>query len=159
MAEFVPEPAELSGEWRADLRLFAHYARRSMLRHPWLAARPMGWTFGPNSMRLAEAALGTVDGLGLSIDQMLSVTGMITSYVMGVVSSELADAEARRRTGLTAEQLMRANGSYLHKVLATGRYPLVERVIVEARQPHMGADERFEYGLESILDGIAGSLP
>jgi AcrR family transcriptional regulator len=159
LGESVPEPAGLSGEWRADLRLLAHDVRRVLRRHPWMAGRPNGLTFGPNAMRLAEVALGTVDGLGLNIDQMMSVTGMVTSYVHGFVATELAAAEARRRTGLTDEQLMIANAPYIRSILETGRYPLIERVIVDARQPHMDPDERFEYGLERILDGIAGSLP
>jgi hypothetical protein len=70
--------------------------------------------------------------------------------------NELAAAEARRRTGLTDEQLMMANPPNIRSIIETGRYPLVERVIVDARQPHMDPDERFEYGLERILDGVAG---
>lgn len=124
-----------------------------------MAGRSGGVTFGPNALQMAEAALGAVDGLGLNIDQMMSVTGMVTSYVNGFVTNELAAAEARRRTGLTDEQLMIANGPYIRSILDSGRYPLIERVIVDARQPHMDPDERFEYGLERILDGIAGSLP
>jgi AcrR family transcriptional regulator len=160
VGEFIPEQGELTGEWRADLRLLAHYSRRALRRHPWMAARPvMGQTFGPNACRLAEVALAAVDGLGLNIDQMMSVTGMVTSYVSGFVPNELAAAEASRRTGLTNEQLMMVNGPYIRSIIETGRFPLVERVIMDARQPHMDPDERFEYGLERILDGIAGSLP
>jgi AcrR family transcriptional regulator len=159
IGEWIPERGEFSGEWRADLRLLAHYSRRSLRRHPWMAGRSGGVTFGPNALQMAEAALGAVDGLGLNIDQMMSVTGMVTSYVNGFVANELAAAEARRRTGLTDEQLMIANGPYIRSILDSGRYPLIERVIVDARQPHMDPDERFEYGLERLLDGIAGSLP
>jgi AcrR family transcriptional regulator len=159
IGEFIPEEGDLSGDWRTDLRLVAHHTRRAMRRHPWIAGRPGGMTFGPNALQVAEVALGAVDGLGLTIDQMMSVTGMVTSYVNGFVQNELMAAEVRRRTGLTDEQLMLANAPYIRSIMETGKHPLVERVIMDARQPHMDPGERFEYGLESILDGIAGSLP
>jgi AcrR family transcriptional regulator len=160
IGEFIPEQGELTGQWRPDLRLLAHYHRRGLRRHPWMTARPLvAQPLGPNALRLAEVALGAVEGLGLNIDEMMSVTGMVISYVNGFVPSELAAAEARRRTGLTDEQLMVANAPYVRSIIKTGRFPLIERVIIDARQPHMDPDERFEYGLDRILDGIAGSLP
>jgi hypothetical protein len=90
---------------------------------------------------------------------MMSVTGMVTSYVEGFVRDEVHLAEQCRRLGLTVEQLMVRNAPYVSGLMKTGRYPLVERVIIEAEQPHMEPDRRFAYGLERILDGIEGSLP
>jgi hypothetical protein len=41
-------------------------------------------------------------------------------------------------------------------MIATGRFPMIERVMKEAR--HLSSDEAFEGGHECVLDGIGGRL-
>jgi AcrR family transcriptional regulator len=158
LGEAFPEDFRLTGAWRPDLRTIAHRMRSSLRRHPWMATRAH-LTMGPNTLRAAEVIGSSLDDLGLTIDQIMSLTGMVQNYVSGAAREELAEAEFTRRTGLSRDELMHVYAPYLRKMLATGRYPLMERIIREAEQPHMEPDERFEYGLERILDGIEGSLP
>ena len=48
-------PEVPSGNWRADLTLFAERSRAVRLRHPWVQdVRPLRYSFGPNQLRVLE---------------------------------------------------------------------------------------------------------
>jgi AcrR family transcriptional regulator len=150
-------PPPLTGDWRADLSTFAHKTRGSIRRHPWMASLAAGRpTFGPNSLAWAEYGLAAIDGLGLSIDEMLMAGEILRAFVRGYVIGELAEQQALQRAGLTMDQWMRALGPYMMSVLDAGEHPLLTRVILDADTPH--AQDRddmvFTAGLERILDGI-----
>ena len=150
-------PPPLTGDWRADLSTFAHKTRASIHRHPWMASLAAGRpTFGPNSLAWAEHGLAAIDGLGLSIDEMLMAGEILRAFVRGYTIGELAEQQALQRAGLTMDQWMRAVGPYMMSVLDRGDHPLLTRVIMDADTPH--AQDRddlvFTAGLERILDGI-----
>jgi AcrR family transcriptional regulator len=154
-----PVADEPSGDWRADLRALAERERRMMRRHPWFASHGTGRpTFGPNTLRAFENSLRCVDGMGLSIDEMLSIVLRINGYVREFVQGELAEQEAQRRTKLTEEQWRATQGPYLDKLISSGEFPLFTKVIIDASLPHMHPDRQFDTGLEDILDGIATKL-
>jgi AcrR family transcriptional regulator len=152
----------LSGEWRADLRAIACFQRATLLRHPWLAglqsSRP---SFGPNSLRNLEYGFSILDRLGLTVDETMIMINSLLAFVLGVVVGQLAEQEAQRRTGLTAEQWRDWMSPYIRKLMATGRYPMFNRIIADASLPHSenSAEDGFRLGLERILDGIAAGLP
>jgi AcrR family transcriptional regulator len=152
----------LSGDWRADLREIACLQRALLMRHPWLAglqsSRP---SFGPNTLRNVEHGFSILDNLGLTIDEMMIMLNSLMAYVLGVAVGQLAEQEAQRRTGLTAEQWQAWMSPYVRKLMATGQYPMFNRIIADAALPHRenSAEEGFRLGLERILDGIAAGLP
>ncbi|GAA0363107.1 TetR/AcrR family transcriptional regulator C-terminal domain-containing protein [Microbispora corallina] len=160
VGEYLPGETTLTGEWASDLRDLAWQARRTMLRHPWLA--PLAASrqqASPTRLRLMETALGMLDGLGLGVDEMLTIVGGVFAYLNGFVQSELADAEALRRTGLTLQEWMTTQLPYIQSQIATGRYPMLLRMTTEGGRELVDADERFAYGLDRLLDGIAARLP
>ncbi|WP_169949394.1 TetR/AcrR family transcriptional regulator [Microbispora sp. H11081] len=160
VGEYLPEDRQPPGDWAEGLRLLAWQARRTMLRHPWLASLAAGRPqAGPNSARLMETALGMLDGLGLTVDEMLTLVGAVFAYVHGHIQSELAEVEATRRLGLTLAQRLARHLSYIQSLIATGNYPMLERVTKEAGREYTTADDRFAYGLDRLLGGIAASLP
>jgi AcrR family transcriptional regulator len=153
---------EVHGDWRQDLRSFAHGLRAMTLRHPWMAVQSAGLrTFGPNEARCHEEVLSAVDGLGLDIDAMLVMIETLGAYVRGRVLEELAEQEAIRRSGLDQEQWMQAQAPYIESLIASGRYPLLTRVVFDARAPHDPdhLEHGFELGLDRVLDGLAMMLP
>ncbi|MFG1947844.1 TetR/AcrR family transcriptional regulator [Nonomuraea sp. NPDC048826] len=157
--EFVP-PGVPSGDWRADLRAFAVRSRQAMHRHPWIVrVTATRQAAGPNSVRSFDRSLAMVDGLGLSIDAMLAMVGAVMAYVNGYTTAELGEQEARRRTGLDVQQWMASQAPYLETLLKSGEYPLLARVVTESGRELMNPDERFGYGLDRLLDGIAATLP
>jgi AcrR family transcriptional regulator len=150
-------PPPLTGDWRADLSALAHRTRGVILRHPWMASLAAGRpTFGPNSLAWAEHSLSAVDGLGLSIDEMLVAGEILQAFVRGYVITELAEQQALQRAGLTTDQWMHALGPYMMSVVERGEHPLLTRVILDADTPH--AKDRndlvFAAGLERILNGL-----
>ncbi|MFG1875974.1 TetR/AcrR family transcriptional regulator C-terminal domain-containing protein [Sphaerisporangium sp. NPDC049003] len=141
------------------MRGLAVRSRQAIRAHPWLAPLAAArQAAGPNQIRLMETALGMVDGLGLGIDGMLTMVGTVAAYVNGFVASELAEAEALRRTGLDLGQWMAMQVPYIQSVIQSGDYPLFTRMTVEGGRTYTDPEERFAYGLDRLLDGIAASL-
>jgi AcrR family transcriptional regulator len=159
----APEP---SGDWRADLRVFAHRARAGMLKHRWamefLGGRPPS---GPNDARNLERLLGMLDGLGLDARTTMDVLGTLVTYVMGAVIREAQEIRGQRdeelaEAHLTAEELHAERERYRKWFEASGDYPRIARLMESGIDPDSPdtRDERFEFGLHCVLDGIAARL-
>ncbi|MET8335797.1 TetR/AcrR family transcriptional regulator C-terminal domain-containing protein [Streptosporangium canum] len=142
-----------SGDWRSDLARIAYGQRELMLRHPWLgtllATRP---ALGPHSLRHMDYALAAAESLTADPTRAANVIGLIGDYVLGAVSRELAELEARRRTGQSEDEWRASVAPYIREVVESGAYPHFARRVVEARDPSF--TEQFTFGLERILDGI-----
>jgi AcrR family transcriptional regulator len=153
-------PGTPSGDWRADLTLLAGRLRAASLRHPWFAeaARARPDALGPGALRTLEFGLGALD-VGLPIDDILILFGLLTAHVDNTVRQELAWEETRRRSGMTREQWMLRSSPYVQRLIASGEHPMFTRVVKDARQPHMGPEAAFRYGLERVLDCIEAALP
>jgi AcrR family transcriptional regulator len=151
-------PPPLSGDWRADLTDLAYRVRGSIHRHPWIASLAAGRpTFGPNALDWNEHGLAAIDGLGLSIDEMLMANEILQAFVRGYAISELAEQQALQRAGLTRQQWMDAFGPYMMSVVQRGEHPHLARVVIDADTPH-AADRKdlvFAAGLRRILEGLA----
>ena len=63
---------------------------------------------------------------------MLDMVATVDAFVVGFVQAELAEEEARRRTGLTEEQWRARMAPYIRQLMGTGRYPFLERIVREA---------------------------
>jgi AcrR family transcriptional regulator len=151
------DPPPRTGDWRTDLTALAHRMRAQMMRHPWLgmlsALRP---PLGPNSVRWLEFTLATVDGHGLTPDEMLITTGTVTTFVLGSVVTELAE----RSAPTSRAQWMAAQGAYGDSLASGEQYPVLARIMVEAGLPHRDnlAESAFAEGLGQVLDGLAVRL-
>jgi AcrR family transcriptional regulator len=153
-------PERPGGDWRADLSLVAHQTRAVGLRHPWQAALARRPTLGPHSLAVYDFALGALDGHGLHVDEMTSLCGMVGNYVAAAVRDEIGWLEHARHTGMDRAQWMAEYvGPYVRQVVESGRYPMFNRSIREGRLAHLSPDERFQYGLDRVLNGIAAALP
>jgi hypothetical protein len=107
MTDAVMADARTTGDWRADLRRFAHLQREVSLRHPWLPALSAGRpTRGPYSLSWTELPLAAFDGTGLGTDDVLLALGTLFSRVM--VEGETPHA---------ADRLQRTFESGLDRVL------------------------------------------
>lgn len=152
-------PAAPTGDWRADLTLLAERDRAVRLRHPWVQdTRPVRYSFGPNQLRVLEFGVGALD-LGIPIDDMMMLFGLVEGYVETRVREELAWDEELRRSGISKEGWMARSGQYVMRLVNSGEHPIFTRIVMDARQPHMGREAGFRCGLERILDCIEGVLP
>ncbi|HEX2316352.1 MAG TPA: TetR/AcrR family transcriptional regulator [Thermomonospora sp.] len=148
-----------SGDWRADLRRYADGVRAMWLRHPWIATVHRSLpSFGPNQLRLIEGVMGALDPY-LSIDANLSFMAILNGYVEATVREEISSAEELRRSGISAADWMARSSPRVRQLVASGEYPMFTKIVMEARQPHLGRDDQFRYGLERVLDCIAAAIP
>jgi len=147
-------------DWRTGLHWLAGQIRARALRHPWITQVEAPYFFlGPNGIEFVEYLYRIVDGAGFDIDEMMRAINLVFAYAEGAVRAELAAERRAAEAGGTEEEWIRAHGEYFRRLLDTGRYPLMRRVMLEAEQPHMTPEENFEHGLRCVLDGIAHWLP
>jgi AcrR family transcriptional regulator len=156
----VPEP---SGDWRADLRAFACRYRAVMLRHPWamdfIGGRPPS---GPDDALNAEQLLSILDGLDLDAQLTMNILMTVMTYVMGAVLREAQEIRGDRdreqaTAGRTPEELEAEHQRFQAWFETSGRYPHILRLMKEDYDPDAAEtrDERFEFGLDCVLDGVA----
>jgi Tetracyclin repressor-like, C-terminal domain len=105
---------------------------------------------------LTEFTLRVVDGLGLDIDTMMWMGLTLSTFVRGFALAEIAELEAQRRTGMTEGQWRLSMAPYVRQIIASGRYPMLSRFIVEGED--LDPRVAFERGLDRVLDGMALSL-
>lgn len=151
-----PLPPDPGDDWRAGLAAMAHDFRASLLRHPWLAQqasrRP---ALGPNVIARLDHALAVVDRFTHDATRANMIVNAVNTYVLGSVAAELADREVQRSTGMTEDEWRTSVGTYIRRVVESGRYPHFNRRILDAEDPD--ADARFAFGLDCLLSGIASS--
>ncbi|MCK2213503.1 TetR/AcrR family transcriptional regulator C-terminal domain-containing protein [Actinomadura sp. ATCC 31491] len=153
--ELLPDGPPAGG-WREVLRERAHRLRQAARRHEWLAdllgGRP---TLGPNALAATEAMLAALDGLA-DLDTVRRAVETVNAYVIGAIRIEIAHLRAERATGLSERDWQLANGAYVTRMLATGRYPALARAVHDGTE--VGAEESFATGLEWVLDAVAAKL-
>jgi AcrR family transcriptional regulator len=161
----VPDP---SGDWRADLNLFAHRTRAALTRHRWAAefigSRPPA---GPNDVRNLERLLSLMDGTGVEDDIRLvfGIFNTVATFVMGVVMREaqeirLQREQERAEAKMTPEDLEAQHERYREWFDSSGQFPHLARLLKSGIDPDDPdtRDERFQFGLDCVLDGVGARL-
>lgn len=159
----VPEP---SGDWRADLGNFARSTRAGMLRHPW-AVEVKGFRppSGPNDAQNGERMLAALDPVGVDTQTLVNITMAVGTYVVGAVLREIKEIQFQRETeqavaGMTEEEITAVRNEFARRITESDRYPHIARFVEDDIDPDSPdtRDERFEFGLECLLDGIAAKI-
>jgi AcrR family transcriptional regulator len=155
-----------SGDWRADLRAFARNSRATLLRHPWaIDFLGSGPPSGPNDALNADRLLGALDGLGLDTSAIVRIAMTVGTYVIGATLREVQEVRWERATDevratMTPSEIARRRDDFIEQVIKSGRYPHLAAVFDAGIDPDAPEtrDERFEFGLDCLLDGIAARL-
>jgi AcrR family transcriptional regulator len=156
-----------TGDWRTDLRAIAIAQRSVLHRHQWLmdfiGGRP---PLGPNTLLNLERAMAATDSMGLDITTTFNVLSTLSTYVMGAVLREFRESKVQQRDQEQLGHMSEAErheflATYVERLRATGRFTHFLRIFDEGLDPDAPEtrDERFEFGLECLLDGIAARLP
>lgn len=149
-------PAERPDDWREALRVLADGTRKAALRHEWLAdllgGRP---ALGPNALAVTEATLAAFDGLA-DLETVMRAVETVGAYFTGAIRHEIANLRAERATGLSKRDWQRASGPHVTRMLATGRFPALAKVVHEGTE--VDAETSFATGLDWILDAVAAKL-
>jgi AcrR family transcriptional regulator len=151
----IAEAAE-PGEWRPAVLAIVHRTREVALDHEWLVdllgGRPH---LGPHALAVGEAtaaALSRAPGVR-GVDDLQRAVGVLNAFIVGALRREITERRTARSTGTELATWQSANGPYLTRMLATGRYPTIARLVIEGA--HLDAGESFQQNLITILDGIS----
>ncbi len=157
----VPAP---TGDWRADLRTQALSTREVMLRHKWVvdffSSRP---PLGPNTLSNLDKMLAALDCLDLDIATAVNVLQTVNTYVSGAVVRELQELRTQREQEqfeyLEAEFAVKLE-EWKRRLFEAGKFSHFLRLLDNNIDPDAEAtrDERFEFGLDCLLEGIAVQL-
>src|SRR5206468_11375946 len=126
-----PLPARPPKGWRAQLELSSRMQWQVFRRHPWLApalsiTRPQ---LIPNGMRHTEWALRALDGLGLTIQEMMHVHTTLFSHVRGLALNHVAEAQAEHDSGLTRDDRIQTQELGISVIAGTGAFPMHNRLV------------------------------
>lgn len=145
----------IAGEWRDIFRTIAQRTRQACHAHTWfidlLGGRPH---LGPNALIFLEAcfaALNDVPGFD-DIDVAMRALRTVNAYAIGAIRSESSDLKG----GMDEAEWQKLWWPYLERLIATGRFPMLAKVVRHAGHPPR--DAVFDSGLETVLDGLAVQL-
>jgi AcrR family transcriptional regulator len=147
-------------EWRATVLAIAQATRTVALDHEWfsdlLGARPH---LGPHALAVGEATAAAMSQAPRvrDIDELQRALGALNGFIIGAVRREVTERRTARATGTDKAAFQASRGPYLTRMLETGRYPTIARLIIEGA--HLNAAETFTHNLTTVLDGVTGRPP
>ena len=158
MGELLVPDAELPlDDWRTAITAIARNSKGVFDRHPWVFTAMEGGRMGPNGLRHFEQSLAAVASTGADAASRLEIIALVDDFVFGYALRRAQDQQER-----IDEVWMQAAEAYVTEQLETGEYPYLEALLGDgdrratwdrlAELAH-GSD-RFEHGLEAMLDGI-----
>ncbi|PRX98770.1 TetR/AcrR family transcriptional regulator [Allonocardiopsis opalescens] len=156
-----PHPPPIT-PWRDRLNDVAHRNWRLHQHHPWLAAtattRPV---LGPNTTAKYDRELNALTGTGLTPIETDSVLTLILSHVSSSARTLAETTRTHTDTQLTDAQWWQAHAPHLEKLLDPQRYPTAAAIGAAVGAAHNTAHDphhAFEFGLHTILDGVAALI-
>lgn len=160
------EATEPSGDWRADLAGYARNTMAAMRRHPWaIDYIGTGPPSGPVDARNADRLIASLDGLGLDVLTTLWVLMTLGTYVIGAAVREIQETRWHRAAqeamaGMPEGEVAEAFAEFDRRIRGSGRYPHLATLFEHSIDPDAPEtrDERFEFGLSCMLDGIAAKV-
>lgn len=142
---------EIGREWQSEMRRRAVSARAAMLRHTWAIGLVQTRTNpGPATLKHHDAVIGTLREAGFSVEMTAHAFALIDAYVYGFALSEatLPISGPETVTEVAGRMLDRSSAE---------DYPyLTEFSIEHVMKPGYAFGREFEFGLDLILNGLAG---
>lgn len=162
MAEVVVPDEQLPrDDWRAAMAVIARSSRDAFLRHPWAMEGLRGVRFGPNGMRHFEQSLLAAEATGLPPRERLSLLAVVDDYVFGYIARNQDDPERTTADGTWDDASVL---EWFGGMIDSGDFPALRRLLGDDDRRARWADlaagwtDRFEHGLQIVLDGIALEL-
>ncbi|MFB7474054.1 TetR/AcrR family transcriptional regulator [Kitasatospora sp. NPDC056184] len=159
----IPVPDPRASDWRADIIATCEAFRATTLRHRWLGSviGQAGLVYlGPNLVTVSErmAALFSAAGFpepSRAIDTVLS-------YVLGMSTTEAAFLTTVMRSGQTEAEFIARLMPSAREAVAGHEFlseAFADAVASAVTDPAALRHQKFAYGLNVILDGLALRLP
>jgi AcrR family transcriptional regulator len=172
MAEVVvPEDDLVDLDWRATLRAIANRTRDALTRHPWVLDAPDRPSYGPNTVRHIDQALGALAGLPLDLRTKTDIITSVDEYVFGYCLHRRNEAAGRisvppEGSAGDGETSIGSLLTYIDELVADGGYPNLKEVLdtyapetaLLEVQATVADPDRFERNLDRLLAGIAADF-
>ena len=147
----LPMPEPDAAAWREQIKQAARDEREMMRRHPGIAQLSFGRIpVGPNAVRYMEWHLSILRSGGLS-DRVAALAGDIIYLYIGAFSFEECVGMAVPGDDASARDFIGELRDYFAS-LPADRFPNMSELAVALTTG--GRDERFEFGLDVLLDGL-----
>jgi AcrR family transcriptional regulator len=148
----VPEPDP--AHWRDQLRTYARHAQRVWARHADITRASLASIpTGPNRLRVVEGLLAILRAAGFADQVAVWVVDRLQIYIdADVYEGSLYAAKVAQ--GLDVDEYLGEIRDYYRR-LPADRFPVIAS-IPDAIQAD--SDQRFEFGLDLLLDGLAARL-
>lgn len=164
-AAFGPTPESGPGDepWRPALGRWARDQFAVFERHPWLVQIPIsGPPRGPHAVGWMDAGLRALRSADADWGTKIGIITVLSGYVRQGFSMTNQLGSARRAADLDESRALRIYSRELTQLVDPTRFPAVAELLAaglfESVPEPDTADEDFTFGLELILDGIAGVL-
>ena len=158
------------GDWRRRAEALAHSLRTALLAHPegarLISERPIQ---SPNAFRIFDAGLGIFRDAGFPDEQAAEAYFAFGNYVMGCVAQDTAGIRVAPRSAGSEAPTGGGAAAYIQQ-LPEDQFPNIKALahIIygpsgRAAEPDAGSgpdasSRRFDFGLDSLLDGLAARL-
>lgn len=146
----IAVPSDVT-DWRTSMRRRAISAREVLIRHPWATSLMQSRTKpGPATLRHHDAVIGSLRKAGFTIDMAAHAFSVVDGYIYGFALQQVnLPSRSSAESAELAESILRE--------LPADTYPhLAEMIVDHALKPGYDYAQEFEFGLDLILDGVAG---
>lgn len=153
----VPIPVADPARWREQFHRLAHDMRKALVAHPGMAQVTLGRIpTGPNGLVAAEAMMGILASVGVP-EKIISFWADLFSLYVGAQAIEETLMLAKYGPTGMSEFLKRIEQirDYLAQ-LPADRFPQVTRMAATMMDEE--PDDRFDFGLDILLNGLAPYL-
>ncbi|MFI9569639.1 TetR/AcrR family transcriptional regulator [Streptomyces rishiriensis] len=151
MADAEPPPRQ--GDWREQLREYSLRYRRHLLAKRDAARVVAGrLALGPNLLRLMEEQLDRLREAGFSDADAAMANYLLGAFVQGFVLQEQAPISASETEGASRSEVAQMAAGRL-RGLPEATFPNLVALAGDLTAPSM--EDRFAFGLERLLDGLA----
>jgi AcrR family transcriptional regulator len=151
----APPRRAVTGDWRAQLQSWARANHRALARHPWIVQITLSDPpLGPNTTAWMERGLRAFADTGLGQQERLSALLLVEVYIRGQV---LLAANFLGGEALAVDADGTAYARTLREVMDPERFPALVEALGSGALEDDGdlSVEEFEFGLQTVLDGIA----
>jgi AcrR family transcriptional regulator len=144
-----PDPSR----WQEQIKELARNMRAVLTRHRDLARLSLGRVpVGPNLVRTLEWQLAVMRGAGVP-DRVAGLTAdLLTMYVGAFAYEDAQGFEPPMSDDVTHEDMASMMSNYLTS-LPPDRFPNILQMVAAVMTP--GREERFEFGLDVLVRGLA----
>lgn len=147
-------------DWRELVSLWAHAQRAVLQANTWILRIPLSAPpVGPHQLAWMERGLAAFAGTGLTQSEVLSAMMLVGGFVRNEATLAADMIDAIVKNGLSPDQVIGRYVSTLALLTDAERHPSITRLMETGALTGSGEpDFQFRFGLERMLDGLAGLI-